>query len=197
MYRFALIATTALLPAAAIAQTTAPAPAGAPAPTQAPAPTDAPAAGAPAAPAAAGAAVAVGATIYDAQGGVVGTVASTDGTNAVIDTGTVKAGVPIASIGTSPKGPTLGLSKAELEAAAGQAAQAQGDIKSQLTAGTAVYGTGGTQLGTVKAADAQFVTLTTAKGDAKLPIGSFGPGPKGVTIGMTQAQLDAAMGGAK
>ena len=186
MKRIAFAAVAALIPATAFAQD---APAPAPAPTAAPV--------TPAAPAGTAPAVTVGATVYDAQGGTVGTVASIDGANAVIDTGTVKAGVPIASIGTSPKGPTLGLTKAQLEAAAGQAAAQAGDIKEKLVAGTAVYGTGGAQLGTIKAADAQFVTLTTAKGDAKLPIGSFGPGPKGVTIGMTQAQLDAAMGGAK
>lgn len=153
---------------------------------------DAPAAGA----AAAASGPTVGATVYDAQGGTVGTIASTDGTNAVVDTGTVKAAVPLTSFGTSPKGPTLGMTKAELEAAAGQgAAQAAANFKSQLTTGATVYGTGGASLGTIKTVDAQFVTLTTPKGDAKLPIGSFGPGPQGVTIGMTAAQLEAAMAG--
>ena len=187
MYRIAIIAAAgALTPLAAAAQT-APAPAAAPAP--------APAAGATTAPTA-GAAVAAGAVVYDTQGGTVGTVASIDGANAVVDTGTVKAAIPLASLGTSPKGVTLAMTKAQLEAAAGQsAAQASANFASQLTTGAAVYGTGGAQLGTIKATDAQFVTITTAKGDAKLPVGSFGPGPSGVTIGMTQAQLDAAMAG--
>lgn len=186
MYRYAFVLLAAT-PLAAHAQTAAPAPEAA---TQA-----APATGA--APAATtGAAPTVGATIYDAQGGVVGTIASTDGTNAVVDTGTNKAAVPLTSFGTSPKGPTLGMTKAELDAAAGQAtAQATADFKSKLVAGTTVYGTGGASLGTIKTVDAQFVTLTTPKGDAKIPVGSFGPGAQGVTIGMTAAQLQAAMGG--
>ncbi|MDF2494971.1 hypothetical protein [Sphingomonas sp.] len=138
----------------------------------------------------------VGATIVDTQGNPVGTIASTDGTNAVVDTGTVKAAVPLSSFGTGPKGPTLAMTKAELEAAAGQgAAQAAAQFQSQLTTGATVYGAGGTSVGTIKTVEGEFVTLTTPKGDARLPKGSFGPGPQGVTIGMTAAQLDAAMAG--
>lgn len=181
MFRYAFMLLAATAPLAATAQT-APAPSGSTAATGAAAP--------------ASAAPTVGATIFDAQGGTVGTIASSDGTNAVVDTGTVKAAVPLTSFGTSPKGPTLGMTKAELEAAASQgAAQAAADFKAKMTTGATVYGTGGASLGTIKAIDAQFVTVTTAKGDAKLPVGSFGPGPQGVTIGMTAAQLDAAMAG--
>lgn len=150
---------------------------------------------APAAPATAS--VAVGATIYDTAGGVVGTVASSDGTNAVIDTGTVKAAVPLTSIATGAKGATMAMTKAQLDAAAGQQqAQASAEFKAKLVPGAAVYGTGGAQLGTIKSVDASTVTVTTAQGDAALPIAGFGPGPQGVTIGMTAAQLSAAMGGA-
>jgi len=158
--------------------------------------TNAPAA-APAAPAAAAStAVKAGATVYDAQGGVVGTIASSDGTNAVVDTGTVKAAIALSSFGSSPKGPTLGMTKAELEAAAGQQAQTSAeDFKAKMVAGAPVYGAAGTELGTIKAVDSQFVTLTTPKGDVRLPITGFGPGAKGVTVGLTAEQLAAARGG--
>lgn len=185
MYRYALALLASAAPLTANAQTApAPAPAGTPAPS------------APAA-AAATAKPTMGATVFDAQGGTVGTISATDGTNATIDTGTVKAAVPLASFGTGPKGPTLGMTKAELEAAAGQSAQqAQADFKSKLVVGAPVYGTGGATLGTVGAVDDQYVTLKTAAGkEAKVPLGSFGPGPQGVTIGMTAAQLEAAIGG--
>ena len=179
MLRYGFLLLTAAAPLAANAQT-APAPSGTAAVTAT----------------ATAAAPAVGATIYDAQGGTVGTIASTDGTSAVVDTGTVKAAVPVTSFGTSPKGATLGMTKVELEAAASQAAaQTAAAFKSKLTSGATVYGTGGASLGTIKSVEAAFVTLTTAKGDAKLPIGSFGPGPQGVTIGMTAAELSAAMAG--
>jgi len=143
-----------------------------------------------------GAAPTAGATVYDAQGGTVGTIASVDATSAVIDTGTNKVAVQLSSIGTSPKGPTLGLTKVQLDAAATQQRnQAMTTFKTQLVPGAQVYGANGTALGTIKAADAQYVTVTTAKGDAKLPIAGFGPGAKGVTIGMTAEQLNAAISG--
>ncbi|KQT33394.1 hypothetical protein ASG29_04885 [Sphingomonas sp. Leaf412] len=152
---------------------------------------------APAAPATAGAAVAAGATVYDTAGGVVGTIASTDGTNAVIDTGTVKAAVPLTSLGAGTKGPVMAMTKAQLDAAAGQQqAQASAEFKSKLVPGATVYGTGGASLGTIKTADATNVTITTPQGDAVVPVGGFGPGPQGVTLGMTAAQLSAAMGAA-
>jgi len=150
---------------------------------------------APAQGASAAAGVAAGATVYDAQGDVVGTIASTDGTNAVLDTGAVKATLAVSSFGTSPKGPTLGMTKAQLEAAAQQQTGGSEEFKAKLVAGTPVYGSGGSQLGTIKEADAEFVTLTTTSGDVRLPIASFGQGQQGVTIGMTAAQLDAAIKG--
>lgn len=179
MKHFAVFAlASAALPGVALAQ----------APAQAP--TTAPATGAPAA----GAAPTVGATVYDTTGGTVGTIESVDGTNAVINTGTVKAAVPVSSLGKGAQGPVLAMTKAQLDAAAGQQqAQASAEFKSKLVAGTTVYGTGGAQLGTIKTVDATNVTLTTADGDVVLPASGFGPGPQGVMLGMTAAQLKAAM----
>lgn len=175
----AAVAAAALTPGIAAAQT---------------APATAPAAGATASTTPS---VTTGATVYDTSGGVVGTVASTDGTNAVIDTGTNKAAVPLTSLGKGANGPVLAMTKAQLDAAAGaQKQQASAAFRAQLVTGASVYGTGGAKLGTIKAIDATNVTLTTDNGDAKLPITGFGPGPQGVTIGLTAAQLAAAMNGA-
>ncbi|MBW6525911.1 hypothetical protein KZ813_03585 [Sphingomonas sp. RHCKR7] len=146
------------------------------------------------APATGGATVATGATVYDTSGGVVGTVESTDGTNAVVNTGTVKAAIPLTSLGKGAQGPVLAMTKAQLEAAAGQQqAQASADFKAKLVPGATVYGTGGTQLGTIKSVDASGVTLTTTDGPVVLPTNGFGPGPQGIVLGMTAAQLKAAM----
>lgn len=151
----------------------------------------------PAATATAGAGVTTGATVYDPSGAVVGTIDSTDGTNAVVNTGTVKAAIALASFGKGAKGPVLGVTKAQLEAqAAATAAQAGAAFKSQLVAGAPVYGSDGTQIGTIKTVAADTITVTTAKGDAALPVGGFGPGPKGVTVGLTAAQLTAQMAAA-
>ncbi|KQN93470.1 hypothetical protein ASE95_00460 [Sphingomonas sp. Leaf231] len=179
MKNFAIfaLATTAFVSGAASAQAPAQAPATAAAPT--------------------GAAVTTGATVYDTSGGVVGTVESTDGTTAIVNTGTVKAGIPLTSLGQGAQGPVLAMTKAQLEAAAGQQqAQATAEFKSKLVPGATVYGTGGTQLGTIKSVDASGVTLTTADGDAVLPVTGFGPGPQGILLGMTAEQLKAAMSAA-
>lgn len=174
--KFVLMATAAMLaPVLASAQTV---PAAAPAAT-------------------AGVGAAVGATVYDTAGAVVGTVASVDGANAVIDTGTVKAAVPMTSLGKGAKGPVLGLTKVQLEAAAGQQqAQAGAEFQAKLVPGATVFGTGGTQLGTIKSVGGGNVVVTTPHGEASVPSNGFGPGPKGVTLGMTAEQLHGAMGGA-
>ena len=53
----------------------------------------------------------------------------------------------------------------------------------ELDTGSGVFG--GTSVGTIKSVDASGVTLTTPNGEAKLPASGFGPGPSGVTLGMT------------
>ena len=65
------------------------------------------------------------------------------------------------------------------------------------TVGATVYGSAGTPVGTIKAMDAQLVTLTTAKGDVRLPVASVGPGPNGPVVGVTADQLYAAIDQAK
>lgn len=63
--------------------------------------------------------------------------------------------------------------------------------------GATVYGAAGTPVGTIKALDAQYVTLATDKGEVRLPVAGVGPGLKGPVIGLTAAQLDAAVGQAQ
>ncbi|WP_375395919.1 hypothetical protein [uncultured Sphingomonas sp.] len=145
------------------------------------------------------AAATIGATVYDSAGGVVGTISSVTADAIVISTGAHDVAVPPASVGSGAKGPTMAMTKAQLDAAfVQQQDQANAALKSQLVAGAAVYGSdGATQVGTIKVADAQYVTLTTSTGgEAKLPVAGFSSGPKGLLIGMTAAQLNAAIGGA-
>ena len=176
MIRMPLLAIGLLAAAPAFAQT---------APTTAPA-------------AAASANVAAGATVYDTSGGTVGTVASVNGDVAVIDTGTHKAAVPMTSIGKGAKGPTMAMTKAQLDAAAAQQQQqAQAQLQQSLVAGAQVKSLNGTAVvGTIKSADAQFVTLTTPKGEVKLPANGFSMGPNGLIVGLTADQFDAAVSGA-
>ncbi len=65
------------------------------------------------------------------------------------------------------------------------------------TVGATVYGSAGTPVGTIKAMDPKLVTLTTAKGDIRLPLEGIGAGPNGPMIAMTAEQLNAAIDQAK
>ncbi len=169
-----------MVPAAALAQQATPAPgAAAPAASAATAPT-------------------VGATIYDSAGVSLGTVASITPQAVILNTGTAQVPVPPASIGKTDKGFAMAMTKADLDAAvASSQAQAQAAVKAKLVPGTAVSGLQGAPLGTIKSADAQFVTLTTTKGDVKLPIAGFSADASGKVIaGITADQLAAATAGA-
>lgn len=153
---------------------------------------------APAAPAATAKPTA-GAKIYDTAGLEVGTVQSVTADAAVVSTGTNTVALPLTSIGTGPKGLAIAMSKADLDAAASKAkADAAGALTAKLVAGTTVKSVDNTTVvGTIKAADPQYVTLTTAKGDVKLPATGFAAGPDGgIIIGMTAAQFDTAVTGA-
>lgn len=176
--KFTVFAVLSVLPAAALSAQTPPA---------------APAANATAAPAAA---PTVGATVTGKDNQPAGTIAQVTAEAIVIDTGTNKVPVPVASIGAGAKGPIIAMTKAELDAAYAQAAQQQ-QANLQLTPGTMVHGLNDAMLGTIKAADAEFVTVTTPKGDVKLPKAGFGPGTNGtVRVNATAEQINAAVSGA-
>lgn len=139
-----------------------------------------------------------GATVYDPSGAVVGTIESIKGDIAVVATGANKVPLGTSSFGAGAKGPTLAVTKAQLDATAAKAtADATAAASAQIQPGAVVYGTDNDKVGTVKAVDAQHITLTTATGDAKLPRNAFGIGKKGVTVGVTSAQLEAAVAAAK
>lgn len=62
--------------------------------------------------------VKAGMSVYDAKGGLVGKVVSSTAKGVVVDTGSVRASVPLSSLAKGDKGLVVGMTKAELEAAA-------------------------------------------------------------------------------
>jgi hypothetical protein len=62
--------------------------------------------------------VKAGTSVYDQSGSVVGKIKSVSKDNAVVDTGTVRAQVPITSLGKNDKGLVINMTKSELDAAA-------------------------------------------------------------------------------
>ena len=146
----------------------------------------------------AAAAPAVGATVYDTSGAPIGTISSIAAGAVTIDTGAHKVPVPATSVGPGAKGPVMAMTKAQLDAAYEQAsAQATAQVRAKLVPGTAVSSLhGSATLGTIKSADDQYVTLTTGKGDVKLPISGFSTDAQGkVIVGLTVDQFNAAVGG--
>ena len=140
----------------------------------------------------------VGATVFDTSGAPIGTITSIASGAVTIDTGAHKVPVPTASVGPGAKGLVMGMTKAQLDAAYEQAsAQATTQMRAKLVPGTAVSSLNGTAtIGTIKSADNQFVTLTTGKGDVKLPVGGFSTDAQGkVIVGMTADQFNAAVSG--
>ena len=59
-----------------------------------------------------------GASVHDQKGGTVGKIVSATAKGVVIDTGTVKAAIPLSGFGKSDKGLVIGMSKEEIDAAA-------------------------------------------------------------------------------
>jgi len=62
--------------------------------------------------------VKAGASVFDQKGDTVGTVDSVDSEGVVISTGSVRAKIPLSSVGVGGKGLVIGATRAELEAAA-------------------------------------------------------------------------------
>ncbi len=153
----------------------------------------------------------VGATVMGNDDAPIGTVISNDGTTVVVDTGMHQAPLPADAFGTSEAGPTINLTKAQLndlmsqqlaaqEAAAAEAAAAQAAAEAEaaaalaaaLVVGAPVITSDAQPLGVVdefigenvvvKAADETLITL---------PRNFFAIGPNGNLMAL--AELDAIM----
>lgn len=148
---------------------------------------------------ASGGGVAQGATVYDPQGGTVGTVESVDGDFVVLATAKSKVRLPKTSFGTGAKGPVIAMTAAQLDQAAAQAAPtpsatAAASAKPNVATGAQVTDTQGGAVGTIAEVDAQFATVTlTTGGKVRLPVTAFGAGANNtLRVAMSAAQLSAA-----
>lgn len=138
--------------------------------------------------------VVVGATVKDQAGGVVGTIQSVGNGSAVVSTGRINAALPFASFASTPTGPIISLTREQLEA---QAAQANAQAVNQaLRVGATVRGPQGAQVGTIESITGDQVVIATPKAKAQVPKSSFGADATGLTIGETQAQLEALVAAA-
>lgn len=133
----------------------------------------------------------VGATVYDAAGAEVGKIKSITAPNFVIDTGTNTATLALSALGAGPKGPVLGLTKVELDAAAEKAAAAATEaLAAAIVVDAPVHASDGTTvLGKISEVSETDFVLDTGTAKVKLPRASVGNGETGLFMGMTAQQF--------
>ncbi|MCJ2183052.1 hypothetical protein MTR62_10165 [Novosphingobium sp. 1949] len=151
-----------------------------------------------AAPAAA-AAPTVGAKVYDPAGAEVGTVEAVAGGVVTVNTGLARAGLPTSAFAMRDKGPTIGMTKAELEAAVNGAKAQQGEAKdAALVDGAAIKSNDGKVLGTIGKVEGDDVTMMLTDGNgasAMFKKANIGLMPDGtLAIGMTADAFYKAVG---
>jgi hypothetical protein len=141
----------------------------------------------------ASASLSVGTKVVDPQGQEVGTILSVSGDAIVLDTGTAKATLARSSFGTGPNGPTIGMTKSQLEAAVQQAkAQASTATDSALQPGAPVRSKDGQPVGKIAAVSGDNVVVDRAGGPVTLKKANFTADQQGPVLSMTAAEFESA-----
>ena len=143
--------------------------------------------------------VAVGATVYGPQGNPVGQIVTVQGDQAILDTGKHKVPLALAMYGKSDKGPTITVTKDQLDTMVEQqiaAAEAKRDVA--LIPGAAVVAAKGEAAGTVKSVEGDEVVLEGPAGPVALKREHFAINAQGALMALFTADqiAAAAKGGA-
>ena len=140
---------------------------------------------------------AVGANVFDTAGAEVGTIKSISGPNFVIDTGKNTATLALASLGTSPKGPIIAMTREQLDAAVEKAeADAAAALAAAITVDAPVHASDGTTvLGKITDVGETDFVMDTGSAPVKMPKTSVAKGANGLMIGMTAEQFAEATKG--
>ena len=143
--------------------------------------------------------VTAGATVYDTAGATLGTIASVEGGDAIIDTGANKLAIPLASFGAGANGPVLAATRAQLDGAAVEAATAaKTALMARLVPGAEVRGQAGqTVVGSIKSVSGDLVLVTTPDGDVNVPMTALKTGPNGLLLQMSAADFAKAVAATK
>lgn len=141
-----------------------------------------------AAPAAsAAAAPSVGAKVYDPAGDEVGTVETVQGGVVTVNTGTARAGLPATAFAMREKGPTISMTKAQLEAAvSGAAGQNDTAKEAAMVADAPIKSSDGVVLGTISKIAGDDITVQLSNGSSAVLKKSYlGLVNNSLTLGMT------------
>jgi preprotein translocase subunit YajC len=138
-------------------------------------------------------AMTVGAKVSDTAGGAVGTITAVEEGYVTLKTDKHEVRFPVASFTKVEDGYMMAMTQAQVNAAA-EASLAQ--AQALITVGAAVRGSGGAVVGVIDALDDQYVTLKIEDKLIKLPRAAVGAGASGPVLGMTEAELAAAVASA-
>ena len=138
--------------------------------------------------------VAAGATVYDPQGGTVGTIDKVENGNAILNTGAHTVALPLDKFATSEKGPVVSVTKQQLDDLASQAeGQSAAQVDAALVAGAAVVDNAGVALGTIDKVDGDNIVLKTEKGAVTLTRKYFALNNGALTALVTKDQVLATL----
>ena len=138
---------------------------------------------------AAGAAVSVGMAVKDTNGGDVGTVTQVEPGFVTVKTDKHEVRLPSASFTPHAGALLFAMTRDQLNA---QTEQALAAASAKIAPGAAVHDASGAAVGTVTAADPQWVTVKLVSGtELRLPRSAVAPGPNGAVVGNTAAELEA------
>jgi len=135
--------------------------------------------------------IATGTVVKDTSGAEVGTVQSVDGEFLVVATDRHQVRLPRSSFTPHEGHLLIASTQAELNA---QVDQMLSEAAAQITVGAAVRGAGGSIIGAIHELGEEFVTVKLTSGElVRLPRTGIAPGRNGAVIGMTDAELRAAV----
>lgn len=127
-----------------------------------------------AAPLSAQEALAVGDVVTGPEGNDVGTITKIENGTASLDTGNYDVALPVTSFGTSADGPTITVTKAQLDGMVEAQMEDMSEVRdSLLVAGATVSARGGDMLGTIESVEGDTVTVAHSDGPIVLERSMF------------------------
>lgn len=141
-------------------------------------------------------ALTAGATVYGSDGNPIGTIESATSSVVTLNTGTNQIPLPTQIFAKGDKGPTLNITKAELEAkVAQQMAQINEQRDKALVKGAAVKTADQQPLGTIETVENDNVVVKRPEGPVTLPKEYFAVDARGtLMVRATAAQIEQAIG---
>jgi hypothetical protein len=142
--------------------------------------------------------VQAGQTVYGSDGGEVGKIDKVENGTAVVNTGTHTLGLTLDKFGKSPKGPTISVTKAQLDELVEKAnADAAAKLDAALVVGAAVVDNTGVALGTIDKVDGDNIVLKTEKGPVSMTRKYFAMSNGALTALVTKDQVLASLDAAQ